>query len=179
MSRAALFLDRDGIINRPPPPNARYVLEPDGFHLMPGISRVIRTAQDLGWPVVVVTNQKCVALGLITESRLEAIHQRMHELLAREDARVNAVYHCPHAEENGCTCRKPLPGMLLRAAEDLDLDLAASWMIGDQPRDCAAGAAAGCKTIFVGAEQGVACDVSVASLGEIPDLLPRLLENKC
>lgn len=150
MSRAALFLDRDGVINQPPPPEQRYITRPADFFLMPGIARLIHNFNQARVPVVVVTNQKCIAIGRLSPEGLSAIHRQMQTLLHAEGAFVDAIYHCPHRESDHCTCRKPLPGMLLRGAEDLDLDLAASWLVGDQPRDCQAGKAAGCRTVLFG-----------------------------
>lgn len=169
MSRPALFLDRDGVVNQPPPPGKRYVTRPEDFHLLPGIAKVIREANHMNLPVVVVTNQKCVATGLLDEATLAKIHLSMSALLAEQGARVDAVYHCPHREEDGCDCRKPLPGMLLRAARELRLDPSASWMVGDQPRDCEAGRAAGCRTLYIGEAPDTLCDLrlpSVAALAE-------------
>ena len=145
-----IFMDRDGLINVPPPPEERYVLHPDGFKLMPGIARAIALLNARQLPVAVVTNQKGVAIGRVTEVTLALIHARMRELLAAEGAAVQHVVVCPHQESDNCDCRKPLPGMILQAAKTLKVYPARSWMIGDQPRDLLAGRAAGCRTLLVG-----------------------------
>jgi D-glycero-D-manno-heptose 1,7-bisphosphate phosphatase len=149
MKKRALFLDRDGVINVPPPPEVRYILEPGAFRLMPGIAETIRRCNRQNIPVVVITNQKCVALGKLSLEGLSTIHKRMEALLSEEGARIDGVYVCPHTESDHCECRKPLPGLILRAAEDLQLDPSDSWMVGDQPRDILAGKAAGCHTLHI------------------------------
>ncbi len=167
MPRPAAFFDRDGIVNVPPPAEQRYLLRPEEFELMPGIAAAIALFNRAAWPVVVVTNQKCIALGRLDEPGLAAIHLRMAELLAREGARVDAIHHCPHDEAAACDCKKPKPGMLLRAARDLDIDLPASWLIGDQVRDCQAGRAAGCHTVLVGEETSPHADFVLESTAEL------------
>lgn len=147
---AAVFLDRDGLINQPPPPERRYVTCPEEFHLMPGIAAAIRYLNERRISVGVVTNQKGVALGRYSLEDVEAVHARMRDLLAAEGSHVDTVRFCPHQESDGCDCRKPLPGLILSAAQDLQADPAACWMIGDQPRDLVAGRAAGCRTLGVG-----------------------------
>ena len=134
---------------------------------MPGIAAAIRAVNEAGFPVVVVTNQKCIALGRLDEAGLAAIHARMQQLLATEGAQVNAVYYCPNDDAALCDCKKPKPGMLRQAAGDLDLDLAASWLIGDQVRDCQAGRAAGCRTVLVGEGPASEADVHLSSTSDI------------
>lgn len=167
---AAVFFDRDGVINQPPPPERRYVTSPEEFHLMPGTAGAIRVLNLNAVPVGVVTNQKGVALGRYTEKDLEAVHARMRDLLAAEGARVDTVVFCPHQESDACSCRKPLPGMILKAAETLGVDPHACWMVGDQPRDLQAGRAAGCSTLGVGDADfpEELTDVRLASTGELP-----------
>lgn len=147
MNRAA-FLDRDGVINRKAP-IGQYVTSWDEMQMLPEVARAIRLFNRAGYLVIVVTNQRCVARGLISVSELERIHQRMCNDLARVGANVHEVYYCPHELEPACDCRKPQPGMLLRAAEAHNIDLGASWMIGDSDRDIEAGKNAGCRTVRV------------------------------
>jgi len=151
MSARALFLDRDGVVVRDddgPGPRALVVL--------PGVAEAIRAARAAGFRVVVVTNQTAVARGSMTEAEVRAQHAQLGAELAREGAVVDAFYFCPHhpnatlpAYRVACDCRKPRPGMLLTAAAELDLDLAASVLIGDRASDVAAGQRAGCRTILV------------------------------
>ena len=146
MPRAAAFLDRDGVINEKAP-EGQYVTRWEDFHLLPGAVEGITQLNHAGILVIVVTNQRCVAKGLLTQQDLQKLHQRMCAHLADAGARIDAIYCCPHELEESCGCRKPAPGMLLEAAHSYSLDLAASWMIGDSETDIQAGNNAGCKTI--------------------------------
>lgn len=165
--RPGVLFDRDGVINVPPPPERRYITRPQDFHLMPGIAEAIAALNRAGVPVGVVTNQKCVAIGRLRETDLHRIHDRMRALLAAAGARVDDLRYCPHADQDRCDCRKPLPGMILAAAEALRLDLSRSWLIGDQARDITAGKAAGCHTLRVGPE----ADGSAGEENSLPSTL--------
>jgi D-glycero-D-manno-heptose 1,7-bisphosphate phosphatase len=144
MSRAA-FLDRDGVINRKAR-EGEYVTRWEQMQFLPGVAAAIALLNQAGFRVVVVSNQRCVAKGLITTADLEAIHQRMCDVLASDGATIDAIYYCPHDMQPACSCRKPAPGMLLAAARTHHINLTASWMIGDSDVDEAAGRSAGCKT---------------------------------
>lgn len=174
MPVSAVFLDRDGLINVPPPPEDRYVLHPDGFHLMPGIAEAIALLNRARIPVAVVTNQKGVATGRLSLDTLQRIHARMDDLLAVAGARLDAVAYCPHQESDHCACRKPLPGMILQLADTLRLHLPDAWMIGDQPRDIHAGKAAGCHTLLVG---HACCPEAEATLPDT-SFLPQWVQKK-
>jgi len=145
MNRRAVFLDRDGVINRTMPGDG-YVTRWEDMHFLPGISRSVALLNQAGFRVIVVTNQRCVAKGLITSHGLDALHRRMCEWLAAEGAKVDGVYYCPHEKQPACNCRKPAAGMLFEAARAHHIDLTASWMIGDKEIDVEAGKNAGCKT---------------------------------
>ena len=145
MNRAA-FLDRDGVINRKAP-IGQYVTSWKEMQMLPDVARAISLFNRAGYLVIVVTNQRCVAKGLISAPDLEGIHERMCNDLKRVGAIVHEVYYCPHEIEPACDCRKPQPGMLLRAAKAHGIDLSASWMIGDSDRDIEAGKNAGCRTV--------------------------------
>lgn len=147
MSKAA-FLDRDGVINRKAPGD-EYVTRWEDMHFLPGVSNAIALLNKAGYLVVVVTNQRCVAKGLLGRDELTSMHVRMRELLSSEGARIDAIYDCLHDLCDVCSCRKPQPGMLLRAAQDFGVDLNASWMIGDSEIDVEAGKRAGCKTVRI------------------------------
>ena len=144
MKKKALFLDRDGVINESAPKEKKYILSPDDFHLRPAIVPLIRFARAAGYVVVVVTNQRPVSMGILSQAGLDDIHARMRELLAAHDASVDAVYACVHGFDE-CECRKPKAGLLLQAARDLDIDLSESVMVGDHETDMEVGKAAGCK----------------------------------
>jgi D-glycero-D-manno-heptose 1,7-bisphosphate phosphatase len=144
MNKAA-FLDRDGVINRKAP-KGKYITRWEEVEFLPGVVDAIKLLRRSGFRVIVVTNQRCVARGLINIPELEALHQRMLRYLAEGGAIADAVYYCPHGKQAACGCRKPAPGMLLDAARDHQLDLASSWMIGDSEVDVEAGRRAGCHT---------------------------------
>ncbi len=147
-TQPALFLDRDGVINRRIVDG--YVTRWDTFEFLPDIFDVLPLAHAAGMFVVVVTNQRGIARGLMTEEDLLDIHQRMQdELHARTGHRIDAIYWCPHSGEQACRCRKPAPGMLIDAARDHGLALPASWLVGDSESDIEAGIAAGCRTVRV------------------------------
>ena len=145
---SAVFLDRDGVINRKPP-EGDYITRWEDMELLPGVVEGIALLNQANFCVIVITNQRCVAKGLISEAGLEEIHRRMTETLARSGATVDGIYYCPHDLQASCACRKPAPGMLLDAARSRGIDLAASWMIGDSDNDVEAGRNAGCKTARV------------------------------
>lgn len=166
--KKAAFLDRDGVINE----RARegeYTTTWEEMRILPGVAQAIGLLNRAGYLVVVVTNQRCIAKGLINSSQLEDLHKRMCDELARGGGIIDAVYYCPHDFAPPCDCRKPKPGMLLQAAREHDIDLATSWMIGDSARDTGAGKAAGCRTIRLledGEAPDAEADVVAASLLE-------------
>jgi histidinol-phosphate phosphatase family protein len=147
MNKAA-FLDRDGVINRKMP-EGQYVTRLDEVHFLPGVASAITRLNKAGFLVVVVSNQRCVARGLVTADEVDAIHHTMRLELKAAGATIDAVYYCPHEKTPPCNCRKPAPGMLLSAAREHHIDLVASWMIGDSRTDVAAGKSAGCKTALL------------------------------
>jgi D-glycero-D-manno-heptose 1,7-bisphosphate phosphatase len=164
----AVFLDRDGVINRKCPDDG-YVTCWNEMQFLPGVAEAIALLNQNGFQVIVVSNQRCVAKGLVTVGELEIIHQRMRDELALAGAIIDGVYYCPHEKQPACNCRKPAPAMLLKAAEERDLDLKASWMIGDSDVDIEAGKNAGCKTarlLAVGELAHGNADVAASSLFE-------------
>ncbi len=162
----ALFLDRDGVLIE----EVEYLAELGLVKLIPGAAAAVRRANDAGWRVVVVSNQSGVARGLILESFLADVHREIaRQLLDEAGAVIDGFYYCPHHPTEGqgiyridCDCRKPKSGMLLRAARELGIDLAQSWMIGDRRTDLEAGAAAGCRTILVRTGYGAATGITDA-----------------
>jgi D-glycero-D-manno-heptose 1,7-bisphosphate phosphatase len=150
--RPALFLDRDGVIVD----EAEYLADPAQLRLLPGSAEAIAEVNRQGVPVVVVTNQSGVARGYFPESRIAEIHEQLDRLLAGQGGHITRYYYCPHHPTEGrspyrvdCQCRKPRPGMLLRAARELSLDLHESYLVGDKLSDLEAGASAGCRTVLV------------------------------
>lgn len=142
----AAFLDRDGVINV----DHGYVCRPEDFDWTPGVVEALGRLQRAGFALVVVTNQSGIARGYYTEAQYRALADWMAAALEREGVHLSAQYHCPHLADaplaqwrSRCNCRKPAPGMILRALADLRLDAAASWIFGDKPHDLQAGWAAG------------------------------------
>lgn len=176
--RPAVFLDRDNTLIEDP----GYLADPNQVRLMPGAAETIRRCKDGGYRVVVVTNQSGLARGLITEAQLREIHDQMETLLKQDQATLDGIYFCPYLDgpeavvpQYRCDSelRKPKPGMLLKAAEDLDLDLAQSWMIGDSITDVQAGLAAGCNTILLSDDLE---DLEDVEADYIVDSLPRAVD---
>lgn len=165
--RPAVFLDRDGVINRthvvdgvPHPPASAAECE-----VLPGVPEAMDALRAAGLPIIVVTNQPDVARGTQSREAVEAINGCLRSVLP-----IDAVYVCYHDSADGCDCRKPRPGMLIRAAEDHHLDLPNSFLVGDRSGDVLAGAAAGCRTYLVDLpySKGDRCcpDARVADLAE-------------
>lgn len=153
----AVFLDRDGTINK----YVGFLRNIDEFALLDGVADAIKKINASGYLAIVVTNQPVIARGEVSFEELERIHNKMETLLGKEGAYLDAVYFCPHHPHKGyegerpelkfdCECRKPKPGMLLKAAQDFNIDLAQSWMVGDGENDIKAGQNAGCRTALVG-----------------------------
>lgn len=146
-ARKAVFLDRDGVLIRQR--EGEYLSDPGRVELLPGAAAAVRRLREAGFATVVVTNQAGVGYGYLTEEVLGEIHARLARELAREGAALDAIYHCPHTPEDNCPCRKPAPGMLVRAARELGIDLSRSYMVGDMTTDIEAGKRAGCFTVLV------------------------------
>ena len=141
----AVFLDRDGTLID----DVGYISDPEDVRLVPGAADALRALRDAGFRLVVVSNQSGLGRGLITQERADAVHQRLVQELERAGAQIDAAYYCPHTPEEGCDCRKPLPGLLLDAARELGLDLERSFMVGNSDVDVAAGEAAGARAILL------------------------------
>jgi len=152
MQRRALLIDRDGTVCE----DVGYLDRPEALNLLPGAVGALAAAQRAGFQLVLVTNQAGVGHGRLDELMLDSIHDRLRALLDEGGARLDGIYYCPHHPEAAlpryrveCACRKPKPGMLLRARDEMGVDLASSYLVGDHPRDIEAGAAAGVTSILV------------------------------
>lgn len=153
LKRRCVFLDRDGVLVE----DRGLQVEPAGFRILAGVPEALRRLRQAGFALVAVSNQAVVARGLIDEAGLEALHAHLGRLLVQlGGAPLDAFYSCPHhpaatlpAYRTNCACRKPRPGLLLRAAEEHGLDLAASFMVGDRLSDLQAGHRAGCRTVWI------------------------------
>jgi histidinol-phosphate phosphatase family protein len=144
----AVFLDRDGVINRKAPGDG-YIVHWREFEILPRVVEAIRKLNQAAYRLIVVTNQRAVAKRQITLGELEDLHQKMIAEVARFGALIDGVYFCPHDIASKCGCRKPEPGMLLRALEEFEIDPRLSWMIGDSTVDIEAGRRAGCRTALI------------------------------
>lgn len=170
----AIFLDRDGTINK----YVGFLRNINDFELIDGVAEAIRKINESGYLAVVVTNQPVIARGEVSFEELEEIHNKMETLLGKEGAYLDAIYYCPHHPHKGyegerpelkidCDCRKPKPGMLLKAAADFNIDLSRSWMVGDGENDIQAGINAGCKTALLSnGNESYGQTVRVTSLAE-------------
>lgn len=149
MSHPAVFIDRDGTINV----NVHHLHRVEDLQLIPGAAQAIATLNTAGYPVIIITNQSAIARGLLTEQGLTHIHTELTHQLAKQNATLNGIYHCPHHPDYGekvtCACRKPNPQMLQQAAADHNLDLTRSFMVGDSLSDLQAGWNAGCQSALV------------------------------
>lgn len=153
----AIFLDRDGTINK----YVGFLRNIDDFELLPGVAKAIKKINESGYLAIVITNQPVIARGEVTWEELEEIHNKMETLLGQEGAYLDGIYFCPHHPDKGfegevpelkidCDCRKPKPGLIYRAAEEFNIDISQSWMIGDGKYDVLAGKNARCKTALIG-----------------------------
>ena len=150
--KKAVFLDRDGTINE----EKDYLHRIEDFAFIPGAPEAIRRLKEAGFLVIVVTNQSGVARGYFSRDDVDLLHDHIQRELGKIGTAIDAFYFCPHHPEKGvgelkvdCDCRKGRPGMLLQAAAEHGIDLAASWMIGDKRADLEAGRAAGCRSLLV------------------------------
>lgn len=188
MNRCAVFLDRDGTVNV----DVHHLRRAEDLRLIPGAGEAIARLNAAGYVVVVVTNQSVVARGLASEADLARIHAELRRQLVAYDAILDGIYHCPHHPDYGdppmvCDCRKPAPGMLLRAAVEHGIDLGCSIMVGDSETDLQAGWAAGCRCALVrtgyGAQTFSNADAETRSrIGyvgrDLADVVGWILESK-
>lgn len=155
----AILLDRDGVIIRKAP-EGEYIADWLDVEFLPGALDAIQLFHHSGYKVVVVTNQRGVATGKIDIKKMHEIHANIEAAVVQNSGLISAIYYCPHDYSDQCGCRKPKPGMLLRAAVDHNLILSNCWMIGDSATDIAAGKKAGCKTALISSS------IRLASCGE-------------
>jgi D,D-heptose 1,7-bisphosphate phosphatase len=174
-TRPTVFLDKDGTLIEDLP----YNVDPARIRLAPGARAGLRLLGEAGFRIVVVTNQSGVARGYFTEADLEAVARHLDAELSALGASLHGFYFCPHLPDGineyamECDCRKPEPGLILRASQELELSLDGSWFVGDTWMDVVAGRAAGCRTIMVGPEHRTAADLPPDRRPDhaVPDLL--------
>lgn len=189
LNNRAVFLDRDGTINElvylPEHGLIDSPLNPEQFKLLPGAVEAIRRFRELGFKVIVVSNQPAIAKGKMTMRLFEDIRAKMKRLLADEGAYIDGEYYCFHHPEAmlpkyrvDCDCRKPKPGLLIKAARDFGVNLRECYMVGDGVTDVVAGQTVGCKTILIGR---LKCDLCrfMSDLGVKPDHIVPSLNHAC
>ncbi len=152
MADRAIFLDRDDTLIK----DTGYLNHPDQVRLIEGVAKSLVELKNMGYKLIVVTNQSAIARGIITEKVLDDIHQRLQTLLSAKGAQLDGIYYCPYHPDgvipkyrSESDERKPNPGMILRAAKEMDIDLSSSWLIGNSDRDIEAGQRAGCRSILI------------------------------
>ena len=150
--KRAIFFDRDGTLNE----EVGYISDPAQIRLLPGAAEAVRSTQAAGWLAIVVSNQAGVGRGLMTEAQVQAVNARFEALLAAGEARLDALYYCPHHPQGAneayrvvCDCRKPAPGLLTRAAAKFSIDLSKSYVVGDKTTDVQLAQNAGAGGILV------------------------------
>ncbi len=174
--RKCIFFDRDGIVNVPPEEGG-YVCQPEDFVVMPEFLQSLRIVEQAGYDAVIITNQQGVGKGLYTERTLSGIHAKLNAQVEQAGLKLLAIYYCPHLAREECDCRKPKPGMFLKAAEDWAIDLANSWMVGDSFRDVDAGLAAGCRTLLVNPDNYDRSTVWIQTVQEMPPALECIMRG--
>jgi histidinol-phosphate phosphatase family protein len=163
--RPTVLLDRDGVLNRRPP-RAEYVRTRAEFHWLPGALEALRLLAEADYRVIVISNQPGIARQMMTEADLTDLHGWMQEQVTAAGGRIDGIYYCPHGWDDGCSCRKPKPGMLFQAQRDFHLDLTRTTFIGDDERDGEAAEAAGAPFEMVTEDRSLA------------DIVRQLLENR-
>jgi D-glycero-D-manno-heptose 1,7-bisphosphate phosphatase len=164
-----IILDRDGTINRD---SDHYIKSADDWEPLPGALQAIAKLNHAGWHVVIASNQSGLGRGLFDVAALNAIHTKMHKLLAAQGARIDAVFFCPHSPDDACSCRKPAPGLFTQIGERYGMDLKGMPTCGDSVRDLQAGAAVGCEPHLVLTGKGVVHKDRIAAGHSLPPEFP-------
>lgn len=172
-AQKVVFLDRDGTINQRAPEH-EYITGLDEFHLLPEAAEGIRMLREHGYRLCVVTNQRGIARGLLTEEQLLQIHEKMRAELLWHGAELDGIYYCPH-DNNSCHCRKPDIGLFQQAEHDLKIDKDRSYMIGDSESDVIAGKRYGIKTVYLGERNPCNADICAVNLREAAE---RIIEDE-
>jgi D-glycero-D-manno-heptose 1,7-bisphosphate phosphatase len=176
--RPAVFLDRDGVLIEKAP-DGDYIRSSQEIRLLPGVAITLRQMAAAGFLLVVTTNQRGVALGLMSLAAIEEIHSHLAESLRADGAGCDGYYFCPHGHDDDCLCRKPKPGMLLKAAGDLGISLADSWMVGDSQSDIEAGKSVGCRTAWIQSRSTTALQVQPDLIGtNLTDVASQILQRQ-
>lgn len=147
-----ILLDRDGVINQE---SHDFIKSPEEWQPLAGSLEAIALLNQHGYQVAVITNQSGLARGMFTEADLAQIHAKMQRMAIEHGGNISAIYYCPHGPGSTCECRKPKPGLLLQCAAEHQIDLSATWMVGDSYRDLQAGIAAGAQPVLVKTGNGL------------------------
>ena len=167
MLEKVVFLDRDGVINRDSP---AYIKTWEEFEFLPGSLEAIMRLTRNGFAIIVITNQSVIGRGMADLETLSHIHRRMSETVAAHGGRIHDIFFCPHCPEDGCTCRKPMPGLISKARDTHDIDLSRAVMVGDSAKDIECARNAGCAaSILVNAGDGLAAIQTLSEKGVLPD----------
>ncbi|MBK8192498.1 MAG: HAD-IIIA family hydrolase [Lewinellaceae bacterium] len=160
---STLFLDRDGVINLRVP--GEYINTPEAFIPAEGLGEAMQLLSGLFDRILVVTNQAGIGRGLMTESDLAAVHQKMANIVESAGGRIDGVYYCPHAKDAGCSCRKPATGMAWKAMADFpDTDFSKAWIAGDSVSDMAFGNTLGMRTVLIRGKEEEAAELAAMAI---------------
>jgi len=160
--KQAVFFDRDGVLNKE---KKDYVKTVSELEIFPNIVEPIKKLKNAGFIIVVISNQSAINRGFTTHHNVSAIHSTIQKFLKKNGTQIDHFFYCPHKPDENCKCRKPKPGMLLKAAKVLQLNLHQSWMIGDNDTDIEAAKAAGCKFF------------KIKSSNELSDIIQKILNS--
>ncbi|MFW9827331.1 MAG: D-glycero-beta-D-manno-heptose 1,7-bisphosphate 7-phosphatase [Candidatus Thorarchaeota archaeon] len=171
--KKAIFLDRDGVINK----EISYLSHPDDFKFIEGSIEALKILKQKNYLLIIITNQAGIARGYFSEDTLKKIHTKMLSMLKENSIEIDDIYYCPHHPDfsGPCNCRKPKPGMILKAKSKFDIDLSYSYMVGDTLTDIETGKAAQCKTVLV--LTGYGCEEQKRINSIVPDLIFKNLKE--
>lgn len=170
-----VFLDRDGVINRD---SAEYIKNRQEFEFLPGSITALVRLREAGYDVIVITNQSAVNRGMITLKGLDDMHHMMKETIQRHGGRIREIYYCPHRPDEGCDCRKPKPGLILKACDQYTIDLNHAIMVGDSTKDIECARNAGCaRTVLVKTGNGPKSEKELKARGFEANYVAVDLEN--
>ncbi len=178
-----IFLDRDGVINKPAKPHEYITAWPD-FVILPGVYEALRLLRDNGCKIFIATNQRCISRGIASREEIDELHRIMTEDFARNDCYVDGIFICPHGYNDECDCRKPKPGLLIQSqkyledSEGVTVNKSQSWMIGDSETDEEAGINYGINTVLIGGKSSSVNDgMKHLSANDILDSAIKILEG--
>ena len=171
MKQKVLFVDRDGVINKDSP---AYIKSWSEFEFLPRSLEAIRRLTENGFDVILITNQSVVNRDFVSKKDLEAIHTRMKEVIKQNGGEVKDIFYCPHRPEDQCDCRKPLPGLILKAQETYQIDVAKTMMVGDSAKDIECAKNAGCGgSILVQTGNGITAEKILVEKGIFPSFIVK------